>query len=40
MACFPHPAFLRCPHFSGVTSITVARSRIHSSPVIGLSAMM
>jgi hypothetical protein len=30
----------RGPHFSGVTSITVARSRVHSSSVIGRSLMM
>ena len=28
------------PHFSGVTSITVARSLIHSASVIGLSEMI
>jgi hypothetical protein len=27
-------------HFSGVTSISVARSRIHFSAVVGLSAAM
>jgi hypothetical protein len=31
------PGDPRRPHFSGVTSITSARSRIHSSSVIGLS---